>query len=108
MYHPRLRRDDGSEAAVHSNLLTPMPRITLYSGPGCPYCLRAKALLQKKGAAFDEIDVRSDPAKLEEMRQRSQGRQTIPQIFIGERHVGGCDDLYALEAEGKLDALLAS
>ena len=83
-----------------------MPQITVYSGPNCPYCVRAKALLQKKGAAFDAVDVKADPAKLEEMMQRSGGRKTIPQIFIGDRHVGGCDDLYALDAAGQLDGLL--
>jgi glutaredoxin 3 len=84
-----------------------MPAITVYSGPGCPFCERAKMLLKKKGAAFEDINVKADPAKLEEMSQKSQGRKTIPQIFIGDKHIGGCDDLYALDAEGKLDALLA-
>lgn len=83
-----------------------MTPITVYSGPNCPYCDRAKMLLKQKGAAFDEIDVRADPARLAEMLEKSGGRRTIPQIFIGDRHIGGCDDLYALNAAGKLDALL--
>jgi glutaredoxin 3 len=84
-----------------------MPHITVYSGPSCPYCDRAKTLLKKKGAAFDDIDVKADAAKLAEMMQKTNGKRTIPQIFIGDRHIGGCDDLYALESAGKLDALLA-
>jgi glutaredoxin 3 len=85
-----------------------MPRITVYSGPGCPYCDRAKALLKKKGAAFEDINVRADPAKLEEMMTKSGGKKTIPQIFINDQHIGGCDDLYALDAKGGLDPLLAA
>jgi glutaredoxin 3 len=85
-----------------------MPRITVYSGPGCPYCQRAKALLQKKGAVFEEIDVRADPAKLDEMMKKSGGKKTIPQIFINDQHIGGCDDLYALDAKGGLDPLLTA
>lgn len=85
-----------------------MPRILVYSGPSCPYCARAKALLQKKNVKFEEINVRADPARLSEMKQKSGGRQTIPQIFINDRHIGGCDDLYALDAKGELDPLLAS
>jgi len=85
-----------------------MPQITVYSGPNCPYCQRAKMLLQKKGAAFDEIDVRANPDRLAEMKQKSGGKQTIPQIFINSQYIGGSDDLYALDAAGKLDGLLAS
>jgi glutaredoxin 3 len=85
-----------------------MAQIIVYSGPSCPYCIRAKALLQKKGASFTDIDVRADPDKLAEMKQKSGGKQTIPQIFINGQHIGGCDDLYALDASGKLDGLLAS
>ena len=84
-----------------------MPVITVYSGPSCPYCERAKLLLKKKGVAFEEFNVRSDEDKLAEMLAKSNGKRTIPQIFIGSQHIGGCDDLYALESEGKLDALLA-
>ncbi|MFY9288303.1 MAG: glutaredoxin 3, partial [Alphaproteobacteria bacterium] len=65
-----------------------MPQITVYSGPSCPYCLRAKALLQKKGAAFTEIDVTADPAKRDEMMAKAGGKRTIPQIFINGQHIG--------------------
>ncbi len=85
-----------------------MAKITVYSGPNCPYCQRAKMLLQKKGAAFEDIDIKADPAKRDEMLKKSGGKQTIPQIFINGQHIGGCDDLYALDAAGKLDGLLAS
>jgi len=85
-----------------------MAHVTVYSGPSCPYCVRAKQLLQRKGVAFTDIDVKADAAKRDEMLKRANGRQTIPQIFIGDRHIGGCDDLYALDAKGELDALLAS
>jgi glutaredoxin 3 len=83
-----------------------MPQITVYSGPNCPYCVRAKELLKKKGAAFTEVDVKADAQQFEKMLSLSNGKRTIPQIFIGNHHVGGCDDLYALDKEGKLDALL--
>lgn len=83
-----------------------MPDITVYSGPNCPYCVRAKALLTRKGVSFTEYNVREDEARYAEMLARANGRRTIPQIFIGSTHVGGCDDLHALEAEGRLDALL--
>jgi glutaredoxin 3 len=73
----------------------------------CPYCARAKSLLKKKGAAFEEIDVMMDPAAREEMQAKSNGGYTVPQIFIGGTHVGGSDDLHALEQDGTLDALLA-
>lgn len=82
-----------------------MPKIIVYSKEVCPYCVRAKALLTRKGAAFEEIKITTDEQK-EEMMKKSGGRMTVPQIFIGDFHVGGCDDLYALESEGKLDALL--
>ncbi len=85
-----------------------MANITVYSGPHCPYCVRAKALLTRKGAAFEEIDVKADPARMDEMMARSNGRRTIPQIFINDQHIGGCDDLHALDAAGGLDPLLAS
>jgi len=84
-----------------------MSKITIYTTPICPYCVRAKALLKKKGASFDEIDVFMDADARAEMEEKSEGRRSVPQIFIGEKHVGGCDDLYALESEGKLDPLLA-
>jgi glutaredoxin 3 len=83
-----------------------MSNIKIYTTPICPYCVRAKALLKKKGASFDEIDVFMDADARQEMEDRSNGRRTVPQIFIGDRHVGGCDDLYALENQGELDPLL--
>jgi len=85
-----------------------MPKIIVYSGPSCPYCVRAKMLLTKKGAAFTDYDVKADAAKFDEMLAKTGGRKTIPQIFINDKHIGGCDDLYALDAAGKLDPLLAS
>jgi len=84
-----------------------MSKIQIYTTPICPYCVRAKALLKKKGAEFEEIDVFMDSDKREEMQKRSHGGRTVPQIFVGETHVGGCDDLYALESKGQLDPLLA-
>ena len=84
-----------------------MKPVTVYSSAICPYCVRAKSLLKKKGASFEEIDVTMDPNAREEMRAKSGGARTVPQIFIGDTHVGGCDDLFALEREGKLDPLLA-
>ncbi len=86
-----------------------MPKpIEIYTTPICPYCIRAKRLLEQKGAAFREIDVMGDHEARGEMVRRANGRYTVPQIFIGDTHVGGSDDLYALEQAGKLDALLAS
>ena len=83
-----------------------MKQILVYSKEICPYCVRAKSLLQRKGAAFTEIKITDEETK-NEMMKKSGGRMTVPQIFIGDFHVGGCDDLYALEAAGKLDELLA-
>ena len=80
--------------------------VTLYSKDHCPYCVKAKTLLKRKGAAFTEIDITHDEALQKEMVEKSGGRRTVPQIFIGDAHVGGCDDLYALDAAGKLDAML--
>ena len=85
-----------------------MKKIEIYTTRTCPYCIRAKALLAKKGAAFEEIPVDGEPARRAEMAARAKGRTTVPQIFIGDRHVGGCDDLYELEFEGQLDPLLAA
>lgn len=84
-----------------------MQNVRIYTTPICPYCARAKALLNQKGVAFEEVDVYMDAAARKEMMERS-GRRTVPQIFIGDHHVGGCDDLHALEAAGELDPLLAS
>lgn len=82
--------------------------ITIYTKGWCPYCSAAKDLLAEKGVAFDEIDITAQAEKRSEMMSRSGGRTTVPQIFIGSRHVGGCDDLYALERRGELDTLLAA
>lgn len=83
-----------------------MPPITIYTRGWCPYCSAAKDLLKQKGAAFDEIDIERKPEARQEMIQRAGGRTSVPQIFIGDRHVGGCDDLYALDGGGQLDHLL--
>ncbi len=85
-----------------------MPKITIYTTPICPYCVRAKSLLKKKGAEYEEIDVFMDAKARTEMEEKSGGARTVPQIFIGETYVGGSDDLYALDHAGKLDALLAA
>ncbi len=85
-----------------------MPPITIYTKSWCPYCSAAKRLLEEKGAAFTEIDIEKKPEARAEMIQRAKGRSTVPQIFIGERHVGGCDDLYALDDRGELERLLAA
>ncbi len=82
-----------------------MASVTIYTTRTCPYCIAAKRLLDRKGVQYDEIAVDGDFALRAEMEQRS-GRYTVPQIWIGETHVGGCDDLYALEQAGRLDALL--
>jgi glutaredoxin 3 len=82
------------------------PTVVMYATGWCPYCQRARKLLGSKGVAFTEIDVESSPEKRAEMRSRS-GRTSVPQIFIGDTHVGGSDDLHDLEARGKLDALLS-
>ena len=83
-----------------------MPQITIYTRPFCGYCSRAVALLDRKGVAYEEIEAGFDPALRQEMIARA-GRTTFPQIFIGERHIGGCDEMMALEDAGRLDALLA-
>jgi glutaredoxin 3 len=84
-----------------------MPPVEIYTTGFCPYCVAAKALLQRKGVAFKEISVSGDHQKRQEMIERANGRMTVPQIFIGPVHVGGSDDLHALERAGKLDTLLA-
>ncbi len=83
-----------------------MAKIEIYTKAFCPYCTRAKRLLDEKGAAFDEHDITMGGPKRKEMIQRASGRSTVPQIFIDDRHIGGSDDLAALEREGKLDPLL--
>ena len=82
-----------------------MQPVVIYSSDWCPYCIRAKQLLTHKGVAFNEIKVDGQPDARAEMTRKA-GRTSVPQIWMGDRHVGGCDDLYALERAGKLDALL--
>ena len=84
-----------------------MKPVRIYTTPICPYCVRAKSLLKKKGVEAEEIDVFMDMQAREEMESQSGGARSVPQIFIGDTYVGGCDELYALEREGKLDPLLA-
>ena len=81
------------------------PHIVIYTKLVCPYCVRAKQLLDRKKVTYEEIRVDLDPVRRDEMIERSQ-RQTVPQIFINDYHVGGCDDLYELDRQGKLDELL--
>ncbi|MDO5706090.1 MAG: glutaredoxin 3 [Paracoccus sp. (in: a-proteobacteria)] len=85
-----------------------MPRIEIYATATCPFCIAAKALLTKKGVSFENIDVGAQPELRAEMTQRAGGRRTVPQIFIDGRHIGGSDDLHALDRAGKLDPLLGS
>ena len=88
-------------------MIPAQPPVTIYTTPYCPYCNAAKALLKKKGVAFEEIDVQ-DPALRQQMMLRANGRHTVPQIFIGEEHVGGSDDIHELDRRGALDPLLQS
>ena len=81
--------------------------VTIYSKSWCPYCSAAKDLLRRKEVAFDEIEISGDASLRQEMIGKAGGRTTVPQIFIGDRHVGGCDDLYDLDRAGQLDPLLA-
>lgn len=83
-----------------------MKPVELYTTPTCGFCMMAKRLLSSKGISFSEIDVAREPSRRQEMMTRANGGYTVPQIFIGETHVGGCDELYALERSGKLDPLL--
>jgi glutaredoxin 3 len=85
-----------------------MPPVTIYTKTWCPYCRAAKELLDQKGVPFTEFEITKEPARHQEMLAKSGGNSTVPQIFIGERHVGGCDDLYALDRRGELDRLLAA
>ena len=84
-----------------------MKPVEIYSSPLCGFCHAAKRLLTRKGVNFSEIDVLADPPRKSEMVERARGRRTVPQIFVGGTHVGGYDDLYALERDGRLDALLS-
>ncbi len=83
-----------------------MTHVTIYTKPYCPYCIRAVDLLEEKGVDFVEVSAAFDPERRAEMIQRSGGRTTYPQIFVGDTHIGGCDDMMALEREGRLDPLL--
>ena len=83
-----------------------MPTVEMYTSFFCPFCTRAKSLLKKKAVEFSEIGVDSDPALRQQMTERCGGARTVPQIFIGKTHVGGCDELYALEQQARLDCLL--
>jgi glutaredoxin 3 len=84
-----------------------MQPVEIYTTPFCGFCHAAKRLLTKKGVAFTEIDVSGDPGLRQAMMARAHGGYTVPQIFVGDTHVGGCDDLFAMERAGKLDPLLA-
>ena len=90
------------------SVIPAMPPIRIYTAMLCPYCADAKRLLRQKGAAFEEIDLTMKPRQRAELAERAGGQTSVPQIWIGEMHVGGCDDLYALDAEGRLDGMLAS
>lgn len=85
-----------------------MKTVEIYTSPLCGFCHAAKRLLDEKGVSYAEINVLTDPARKSEMVQRANGGRTVPQIFIGDTHVGGCDELYALERAGRLDPLLAA
>ncbi|MES2492038.1 MAG: glutaredoxin 3 [Pseudomonadota bacterium] len=85
-----------------------MAKIEIYTQWGCPYCVRAKALLDRKGASYTEYDVTMDTAKRTEMGQRAPGARTVPQVFINDVSYGGSDDLHALDDAGKLDALISA
>lgn len=85
-----------------------MKPVEIYTSPLCGFCHAAKRLLNQKGVSFSEIDVLADPDRKAEMIQRANGGRTVPQIFVGETHVGGCDELYTLDRAGKLDTLLAA
>lgn len=83
-----------------------MSQVTIYTKAYCPYCVRAKSVLDNKGVAYQEIRIDEQPELRPQMIERAGGRTTVPQIFIGEQHIGGCDDMVALDARGQLDPLL--
>lgn len=97
-----------SQYRTHLYFPPKMPKVVIYSTPYCPYCLMAKRLLSKKGVAYEDIDVSGNWELRDKLVEMSGGRMTVPQIWIGETHVGGYDELSALEREGKLDTLLAA
>jgi len=82
-----------------------MKKITIYTTSVCPYCIRAKALFDRKGYAYEEVNVEDEKIR-ENMTKKAGGRRSVPQIFIGDTHIGGCDDLYELDKEGKLDKMM--
>lgn len=82
-------------------------KVEIYTWKFCPFCIRAKQLLNAKGAEYTEYGIDGDEAARSQMAQRANGRRSVPQIFINDRHIGGCDDIYALESQGELDSLLA-
>ncbi|MEM8805834.1 MAG: glutaredoxin 3 [Cyanobacteria bacterium P01_G01_bin.38] len=84
-----------------------MPKVEIYTWSRCPFCIRAKALLDQKGVSYTEYCIDGDESARAVMAERADGRRSLPQIFIGEQHVGGCDDLHSLDAKGQLDELLA-
>ena len=83
------------------------PKVEIYTWGTCPFCIRAKSLLKQKGVDFIEYSIDGDEAARSQMAKKANGRRSVPQIFINDRHIGGCDDIYALDAQGKLDSLLA-
>jgi len=83
-----------------------MPKVEIYSTGSCPYCIRARGLLERKGVQYTEYRVDLNPELRPEMERRANGGNTVPQIFIDDRHIGGCDDMHALDADGQLDPLL--
>ncbi|QLE54374.1 glutaredoxin 3 [Nostoc sp. TCL26-01] len=83
-------------------------KVEIYTWMTCPFCIRAKGLLNKKGVEFVEYSIDGDEAARAKMADRANGRRSLPQIFINDRHIGGCDDIHALESQGKLDELLAA
>jgi len=84
------------------------PKVEIYTWRTCPFCIHAKDLLQSKGVKFIEYNIDGDEAARSQMQNRAHGRRSVPQIFINDEHIGGCDDLYALDAQGKLDQLLTT
>ena len=84
------------------------PKVEVYTWRSCPFCITAKQLLKNKGIEFTEYSIDGDESARKQMAQRANGQRSVPQIFINDQHIGGCDDMYDLDAEGKLDQLLAS
>lgn len=82
-------------------------KVEIYTWTSCPFCIRAKALLNKKGVKYTDYDITGDSEARQKMSERANGQRSVPQIFINDQHIGGCDDIHALESKGKLDALLA-